>query len=766
MATTPVWSGAHNGIMGDASSTAAAGQVNQFLVTHPDSVIYQGAVISQPTQYTWGASSPLQIPLSGYDLDQPFTMSGTTIGRVQVPLLAVGQGADLLVSLCADNAGAPGTVIQQTRIPAKWIYQLSYVSGVGTGSATPTAPFIGYTGNQLAVAQFQMILLANYQFASYPTPAATGIGAASSCTWSYPYIVIIGGVSSGAALNTVFTTFYNTDGTLGAAIPQPAFPVNNDGSSASCAVTDPSSGQVVIVNTGGGTSYGGPALTSCYTATLNTITGSLSAWSAQAAMPYAVQAHMLASNNGYVYSVGGKNTTGTLSNVSFALVQNAQISAWTATTPLPQATELSFTVACNGYLFVIGGTTASLTPDFTNVWYAPILANGSLGQWVPGPALPIADYNLNDNPFANAYGIYCGGFTRTSCLPVTSSGPGWQWIQSVDVSGTYPGFYDAGNGFVVSGSQSGGQEWTFDFYLLPYISVPLPTAGLTNGTTYHVLLQQEGGDLNDYLLTAISHSTLTAGQTSPQDTYTWTALPTDTGHVVGSALSVFNNTAGGTPLHTWEDNGARITTLVYATTPDQRFLGVCEATNQGVALNRNQGFETGIAPWNVTGGAVTQSTTQVHDGQYAARVVPSGVDANVFLYSENLPCLPGQSITALAWMWFTNAVTGNASISINWYTSVATGGTYISTSSNDISVLAATYTAFQNPFTAPAGAYQFNIAPTLSGTPAASQVFYVDSAYAIDTYSGQQVSSVTAVAYAGAWPTTGTSPALGATVLA
>ena len=119
---TPQWNARHNGLLGDASAMANASDVNQLLGTHMQSEIYQGTAILTPA----GSGVNLwAVDLSRQDADQPFTMSGTSIGRVVIPLLPVGNGADPLVSLCSDNAGVPGTVIQQTRVPASWIYQLS-----------------------------------------------------------------------------------------------------------------------------------------------------------------------------------------------------------------------------------------------------------------------------------------------------------------------------------------------------------------------------------------------------------------------------------------------------------------------------------------------------------------------------------------------------------------------------------------------------------------------------------------------------------------
>ena len=103
-------------------------------------------------------------------------MSGTTIGRVAIPLFPVGNGADLLMSLCADNGGVPRTVVTQTRLPASWIARLSAVSVPVIPAAQTSGTFTAYTGNPLAVAQFNAFQMGAYsrQTWSYPTSGTGG----------------------------------------------------------------------------------------------------------------------------------------------------------------------------------------------------------------------------------------------------------------------------------------------------------------------------------------------------------------------------------------------------------------------------------------------------------------------------------------------------------------------------------------------------------------------------------------------------------------
>lgn len=757
--STPAWSAAHNGLPSDASAITAAGQLNQFLGTHAASVLYQGTPVLTPNGT--GASAWAH-DLSTTDVDQPFTMSGTTIGRVQIPLIAVGAGADLLVSLCQDNAGHPGTVVTQTRVPASWITQLSTV----TAPSVPNSqiPGLAYTEAPLAVAQFNSFIGGAPTLGlawSVPTASDGTHILNTGATDSNYYIMCSLQSFDNTILQNVFTAAMGPSGVLSPAVPQTPLPVATAGAG-SVVQTDPASGSKTLIVLGGYTAINGPAVSTVYAAPFDPTTGTVGSWTAQATLPTAVFGKNVAAWGSYVYVVGGSTTSDSASSIAtvqYAQVVNGQITSWSTTTPLPTAGAYPGPVVGNGVLF------ANVDGDVA--YSAPINADGSVGTWTPLP-LPAEVYPY----FAlGSFGIAVIGGGLFQTLSMTTQGlSGIEQKQSITsqistefigVATGSPGqwqVYDLTN-------YTPGSYLTFPVIQTPMISIPLPVAGLTSGSTYHLLLQQQGGDANDYLRTHDDFNVFPGNPTSltsPRGQYAWTAGMA--GHAV--PLQIFDQTpptAPGTwPIHTWEDSGARVSTLVTASTPDKRVLGVCEATATSSAANQNTGFESGIAPWTVTGGTVAQSQTEVFTGAYSAQVTPSGTAATVYLASELLACMPGQSVTVEARVWFTNAVTSNASVSINWYTLT---GTYISTSSNNVSVPAATWTDLADSFTAPANAYQYTVTPTLSGTPAASQVWYVDAARGYPATAGPQLSSVIEINYPSGWPGA-IFPATGTTVLA
>ena len=138
----------------------------------------------------------------------------------------------------------------------------------------------------------------------------------------------------------------------------------------------------------------------------------------------------------------------------------------------------------------------------------------------------------------------------------------------------------------------------------------------------------------------------------------------------------------------------------------------------------NPDFESGVTSWTASGSSsFTQSGTQKHGGSFAGRLVPTGSSSRTGIESEKIPVVIGASVSVSGWMWFTNAVTNNASIGFSWYDSA---NNFLSESHTFISASAATWKQFSNTFTAPANAAFVTVVATLGGTPAAAQIFYVD----------------------------------------
>jgi hypothetical protein len=770
--STPAWSAPRAGLLGDTGAVDHAAQINQFLGAHASSEIYQGSSILTPIG-TGGTNWAYQ--LSTQDISQPFTMSGTMIGRVAVPLLAVGTGADLTVSLYTNNSGVPGTLVNSTRIPANWITQLSAVTGVaGPSSVLPTTQ---YTNNPLALGQFNTLQTGPLTTVNWPYPSASSSGpvtAAISGTFGN-YFFQIGGNPGGLGTLTsaVYTIGFDAAGNVSPAVPQPAFPTAIDTTGSAVVVVD-SSGNYTLVQTGG--EPGGSPVNTAYTASVNPLAGTIASWSSQAALPTNLFVHSMASYNGYVYVIGGETAASIFTaNVYYAQVQNGQITAWTQTNSLPQAIADTFAVAIDGFVYVVGGFNG--VSQRTTTYYAAINANGSLGPWQTGPALPAANGGSVGTAAlaaANNAILINGSNSLLLTLGVTANGPDISWQSTA--SGNY-----GSNAFGMALAQPG--QWayyglypsaptayvTVPIALTPRISVPLPTTGLTNSTTYHIVLSQPNGDLNDYLRTHDDFDVFPGNPTlltRTKGSSTWTAGTS--GHAV--PIQVYDLSAGypgtssGQPWHTWADSGARISTIAWATTPDRRPLGILDAVAQpGPVLNMNPTFTVGTAPWSPFNGTIAQSNTFTHGAlPFSLQVTPTGGNPAAGAFCEFVPATPGHTYVGSAWAYSAVGY-AHAQLNVNWWDSTHTFITNVSGA--DTNLAAGTWTQFTSSGIAPSTAAYVTIILQETSTPANTAVFYMSAATIQDT-SGPMLSTVTQVTYNGTWPSPADWPPTGTKQLA
>lgn len=141
----------------------------------------------------------------------------------------------------------------------------------------------------------------------------------------------------------------------------------------------------------------------------------------------------------------------------------------------------------------------------------------------------------------------------------------------------------------------------------------------------------------------------------------------------------------------------------------------------GSVLNTNTGFEFDLAGWTGIGGTLTRSTAQFHTGSASAQIVPDGVTAVVRIDSDLVPVTEGQLYRAQGWLRC--ASSRSVSLNVNWYDA---DGVYLTTTANAVAVSAGVWTFLSADMTAPAGAAQANIIPTMDATPAGTDVLWAD----------------------------------------
>lgn len=740
MAAPPPYSAARSGPLGDPGAVDASAGVNQLLAAHPSIEVYTGSEILTPSG-TGG--TPLSLNLGSNDWTQPFTMSGTAIGRVVVPVAPVGNGADLVVSLFTDSSGSPGTLIASTRIAAKALLALVATATLAAGSAQPLETA---TSNALTAGPGQLV--------TYAAPAVSvqGGGASAGVVTSGNNILLVGGADvSNNPVTNVFGIAFTGGTTLAAPVPQPSLPqaVSNPGVAATP--------DTLVVAGGVVAGVGAPPTASVFTASLNPQSGVVGAWSTQTSLPQALSYVAVAASGENIYVIGGLNNAGNpVNTVYWATVQNGQITAWQNGPTFPTKANFISAAVVNGFLVA-----ADNTAGVNVIRYAPIAADGSLGSWQTGPTVPylsndiitavpdvgLAMLDYHAPPLVNyTETLTIGPNGPAAAVQVQPNGiPSGTGIASMTC------VFPTGSGTWQLFSLYSTKYFTQALTLVPSVSVALPASGLTNGSTYHVVLSQQGGDAADYLLAGTDQSVFPGNPTAKSRARSggsgWTAA------AAGTAIPIQlwdRSTTGNQVLHTWVDNGAQHGTLVYATTPDRRLLGVIDQTAQpGPVLNATPTFTGGTAPWTATGGAIGTSSAHVHGSlPLSGTLTPTGSAATSQIESEQQPVFQGHSHTATAWV-YSQAGYASVVVNINWYNSV---GTLLSTTTGaTTSVPAATWTQITTSGPVPASATAATVVVAETGTPPGSAVLFVSAATLQDA-SGPMLPSVAQIQYASNWP--------------
>ena len=565
---SPAWSAARAGLSGDESAVNWASQVSQFLTTHGIVPVYSGSriwTVAQPAAAFNGSFAWLDSTTAGWLPDalvsQPFALppGSTAVGRVQVPVTASGNGADLQVTLCPDNgSGSPqlSSPLASVTVPASHVAALS-----ANGSLAAAGP--------LATAQFNTAFLGAPGTGPWAQPAVSANGAGSYATpaTSGGFTALIGGYDATANAASGYTAVIASQGaSVSGGVTQPALP---QAAYYTCAAITTDS----VVVAGGRNNTTGFA--TVWTASWDAGTGTIGSWSAQQALPAAVVYGAMASWGTTVYVIGGSPAgaaSGAVSSVWTASSASGQVSAWTAAPPLPVKLQQAYAAVIGNWLVVAGGLGTSGTA-VASTWYSAINADGSLAGWQQGPALPLAVFAFgpgwNTVATDSALAIVSGTATTpatspyTQVLAVSPDGPAPAW-QLQNWGGSVFGVFQCA-AYPAAGP---GQWQAFNLHLssydtalmspVPLLSVPLPVSGLTPGATYHVVLRQAGGSDTDSLALGAMASSGTGWLWQAKAGGAWTPNP---GQQV--AVNVFDQAPGGSVLHLVQDAGAGVTTLAW-----------------------------------------------------------------------------------------------------------------------------------------------------------------------------------------------------------
>ena len=204
-------------------------------------------------------------------------------------------------------------------------------------------------------------------------------------------------------------------------------------------------------------------------------------WTKTSTMPVGVSGHTATVGTvqgataavNFVYVTGGADSSNAprTSVWSASILGGGQIGAWTSTSPLPAgrafhasvvATPFNSRVKGTGFLYVLGGATDAAGTPASEIYRAPLAADGTVGAWETLGALPAALHSMNAVIFRGE--IYVAGGSTTGNAPVStvyrarldSLGAigSWQTLAALPTARSYHGLTQFGGYLYVFGGES------------------------------------------------------------------------------------------------------------------------------------------------------------------------------------------------------------------------------------------------------------------------------------------------------------------------
>jgi len=215
------------------------------------------------------------------------------------------------------------------------------------------------------------------------------------------YLYVLGGSKGGTALNSVQYAPINANGSLGTWQSTASFTTARYGLEALAY-----NGYLYVMGGYTGSSY----LNSVQYAPINA-NGSLGTWQSTANFTTARQSFGALAYNGYLYVMGGGGT-GWFNDVQYTSVHaDGTVGTWQSTTSFTTGRQGLAGVAYGGYLYAWGGVSSAGT-YLSDVQYAPINANGTVGTWQSTTSFTTGRQNLGSVIY-NGYMYTIGGYSGT-----------------------------------------------------------------------------------------------------------------------------------------------------------------------------------------------------------------------------------------------------------------------------------------------------------------------------------------------------------------
>jgi hypothetical protein len=340
---------------------------------------------------------------------------GTGVGgniNLQVAIAGVSGSTQNSLTTVASLSGANGSALFKNAADSATGFQIQNAAGaaqLNLDTATQKLTLFNFGVNTLSAGTPTNVLPVG---ARYLSATATANG----------YVYVIGGGS--AANSTVYYGKMGLNGVISSwATNSIALPSTVQGASATYY-----NGYIYVM---GGCS--GVASTCIYYGAPNPSTGAITSWTQETTnpLPFARthQGSTLAVINGYIYFIGGIDSSVTTSTAWFVKPNtNGSLGTWnTSSTSLPANRRDAQIVTYNGYVYVMGGTTNASTiaaGGKNTIYYAqPNTSTGLISSWTPEPTNILPDSVGIAGSVGFVYGskvFLMGGYSSTTGNPLST----------------------------------------------------------------------------------------------------------------------------------------------------------------------------------------------------------------------------------------------------------------------------------------------------------------------------------------------------------
>jgi N-acetylneuraminic acid mutarotase len=146
-----------------------------------------------------------------------------------------------------------------------------------------------------------------------------------------------------------------------------------------------------------------------------------SSWAETTRLPLALTRFASVVVGNRIYIIGGQTTTGDVKKtVYFAEIHaDGSLGPWAVTTPLPEERFGARAVTYGNWIYVVGGSRASgELIERSQVWYASVSADGTVGNWASTTSIPYAA--------TGHYSFVCNGRIYTF-----GGWTGYNWVKEV-----------------------------------------------------------------------------------------------------------------------------------------------------------------------------------------------------------------------------------------------------------------------------------------------------------------------------------------------